>query len=168
MDTTDLKHTDFLDGVLTALERYVPGQDAKQFGVKGMRWGVRKDPSAGPGPASEVTVKTRPGKKVKTEGGKERPASEDAIKAAVGRQIAKKSTTDALSNEELQAVVTRMQLEQNFQRLNANNVSAGRKFINTFIGKNPKEMQANTKAASQIRSEILKVKDDVKARKEAE
>lgn len=167
MDTS-VKHSDFLSGVLTALESYVPKKDARQFGVPGMKWGVRKAPGSGPGPASEVGVKVTPGKKVKTTGGKERPAHEDAIRARVGQQIAKKSTTDALSNQELQAVVQRMQLEANYAKLSQQNVSAGRAFINTFIGKNPKAIEGNVKAASQIRSEILKVKDDQKARSEAE
>lgn len=168
MGTTSLKHTEFLDGLLTAMES-ASDEDAVQYGKLGMRWGVKTNPDGTKSgtPRSEVTVKTTPGKKVKTSGGRERPAHEDAIKARVGQQIAKKSSTDALSNQELQAVVQRMQLEANYQKLSAQNVSAGRAFINTFIGKNPKAIEGNVKAASQIRSEILKVKDDKKARADA-
>lgn len=112
------------------------------YGVPGMRWGHRKPAGSGPGPASEVQVKTTPGKKVKTSGGKDRPVHEDAIKAAVGKQIAKKSSTDALSNAELQAVITRMQLEAKYSQLSSRTKSPGRKFIEQmFLNKNMRDQQ---------------------------
>jgi 2'-5' RNA ligase len=105
-------------------------------GVKGMRWGVTKAERL----SSEVTVKTnpqRPGNKIKTVGGKHREIAEDAKKAAVSKQIAKKSTTDALSNKELQDLVTRMNLEQQYTRLQNSdpNSNRGSKFINKLLGK---------------------------------
>lgn len=136
MDTTN-KST-FIDRFLTSIES-VKSSDAVQYGRKGMRWGVttNADGTTTGTPKSDVAIKATPGKKVKTSGGKERPASEDAIKAAVGKQIAKKSSTDALSNQELQQVVQRMQLEASYKKLSAQNVSAGRKFLNKlFTDKN--------------------------------
>lgn len=132
------------------------------YGVPGMKWGVRKPAGAPPGPASEVTVKATPGKRVKTSGGEKRPASEDAVKAATARQVAKKSTTDALSNQELQAVVSRMQLEANYQRLNAQNVSAGKKFIQAMLS-NKQQRESALTAANQIHDAIIakKVGDDI-------
>lgn len=130
MGTTD--RSGFLDGVMKSLESYQP-DDLRQYGVPGMRWGHRKPHGAPPGPASEVTIKATPGKKIKTSGGKEVPASDDAIKARVGRQVAKKSTTDALSNAELQAVVNRMQLEASFRRLSTEDKTAGERFIQRFF-----------------------------------
>lgn len=123
---------DFLTDVLTAIERVGP-KDARQYGVKGQKWGVRKPSGSGPGPASEVTVKAAPGKRVKTSGGKGKEASEDAVKAAVTKQVARKSSTDALSNKELQDLVQRMQLESNYRRLSAEDKSAGQKFISRFF-----------------------------------
>lgn len=111
----------------------VAGFFLAHFGVRGMKWGVRKPDGAGPGPASEVGVKAVPGKKVKTSGGKQVAPSADAVKAAVGKQIAKRSSTDALSNAELQAVVTRMQLEANYKRLTDQTKSPGRKFIEKMM-----------------------------------
>lgn len=135
MDTANLKHAGFLDGLLTALESYKPGKDASHYGKKGMRWGVTTLPDGTQtgNPRAAVQVKQKPGKAVKTSGGRERSASEDAIAAKVGKQIARKSSTDALSNAELQAVVTRMQLEQNFTRLATPQKSAGRKFIENML-----------------------------------
>lgn len=99
------------------------------YGVKGMKWGVHRDRTP-----TAVEVKTRPGKKVKTSGGKHQSASEDAIRAAKIRQQAKKSTTDSLSNKELQELVSRMNLEQQYRNLNHNNVNAGMKATRTILG----------------------------------
>lgn len=95
------------------------------FGVKGMKWGVRKRDKT-PRP---VEVKTAPGRKVKAKGGHNQPAAEDAIEAAKLKQVARKSTTDSLSNKELQQLLTRMQLEESYDRLRKSDaqLSKGRK-----------------------------------------
>lgn len=99
------------------------------YGVKGMKWGVRKERSA-----VEVSTKTSPGRKVKASGGKFHSPSEDAIRAAKTRQQAKKSTTDSLSNKELQELITRMNLEAQYKNLNQNNVGIGKKLLRTVLG----------------------------------
>lgn len=86
--------------------------DLIHYGVPGMQWGKRKDR-----PATGVNLKTPAGRKVTATGGKFEKASEDAKKAAERKQIAKKSSTDALSNTELKQLVERMQLEANYSRL---------------------------------------------------
>jgi hypothetical protein len=83
------------------------------YGIRGMKWGVRKRDQ---GPV-DVSVKVRPGKRVQAKGGSGQPAHPDAIKTAAARQKAKKSSTDALSNEELKQLVDRMNLESNYKRL---------------------------------------------------
>lgn len=100
------------------------------YGKKGMKWGVRNDK-----PATAVTIKTRPGKLVKAKGGKRQAASEDAVTAVKLHQTAKKSTTDALSNKELQALVQRMQLEQQFSQLSASSprMPVGQKIARDFL-----------------------------------
>jgi hypothetical protein len=77
-----------------------------------MKWGVRKKR-----PAVSATVTKTPGRKVKAQGGTGQKASTDAVTAAKLRQTAKKSSTDSLSNKELQALVQRMNLEQQYDRL---------------------------------------------------
>jgi len=96
------------------------------YGVKGMKWGTRREPTA-------ITVKTRPGKRVKTYGGKRQSASEDAIRVAGTRQKAKKSTTDSLSNKELQDLVARMNLEQQYARLSAGSTGKGKKIVEDLL-----------------------------------
>lgn len=108
------------------------------YGIKGMRWGVRRDPA-------EATTVVTPGRKVKAQGGYGQQASEDAINAAKAHRTARKSTTDALSNKELQALVNRMQLEQQFAQLNANGprASKGRKFLNMYMQEGGKDLTMN-------------------------
>lgn len=109
----------------------------RHYGVKGMRWGVRKERTP-----TDVVVKQTPGKHVKTAGGKNQPASEDAVKVAKLRQTAKKSTTDALSTQELQLLVSRMNLEQQYSNLASNGTrdSTGKKVVKTFLS-NPKNKE---------------------------
>lgn len=99
----------------------------KHFGVKGMRWGVRKSESA-------VTVSDRK-KKLKTSGGARRPAHADAVRARMLGQVGKASGLKALSNEELQTYAHRLQLEQNVKRLNYNEMNPGKKFVATILGR---------------------------------
>lgn len=66
----------------------------EHYGVKGMRWGVRKRRS-------------------------DEPGSPDAERAKQHAATVKKSGTKALSNKELQELVTRMNLEQQFSTLSA-------------------------------------------------
>lgn len=74
--------------------------DLIHFGVKGMRWGFRK----GPGGVST-------GKKAKA------PSSEDFKKAASAKTKIKSGGTKTLSNEELQSLVKRMNLEKQYAEL---------------------------------------------------
>lgn len=112
------------------------------YGVKGMRWGVRKDvaSSAGgadKGPTAVVVEQKKPGTYAKTHGGKNIPMHEDARVALEGRQKAKASTTDALSNDELRKVIQRMQLEQQYTQLKftEDRRSRGLRFAQGLFGK---------------------------------
>lgn len=104
----------------------------EHYGVKGMKWGVRRKRSG----SSSVEVATPAGRRVQTRGGSGQRASEDAVRTAVLRQRARKSTTDSLSNKELQDLVTRLNLEQNYERLRPRRPSEQvAKFItDTLIG----------------------------------
>jgi hypothetical protein len=93
-----------------------PKKDLVQYGVRGMKWGVRKKRSRVTGP-EPVTIKTAPGQRVKAEGGRGRSPSDDAKRAAALKQKARASTLDSLSNSEIQTLVARMNLEQQYARL---------------------------------------------------
>lgn len=80
-------------------------------GIKGMKWGVRRKDM----PASNVVVSLKPRSKkvaVKTTGGERHSPHPDAINAKVSAQKAKKSGLHALSNEELQSLARRLNLEK--------------------------------------------------------
>lgn len=129
------------------------------YGVKGMHWGVRKDrPSGAPRrsisdrvnnakaavkkdikerTSTETTVRAKPGQMVRVVGGLKRLPHQDAIAARTAEQIAKKNTLDALSNQDLQRLVSRMNLESQYRNLASNEtrVSAGEKYALDLVDK---------------------------------
>lgn len=107
---------------------FVMGGSISHYGVKGMRWGVRR---ADPGGSSSVASKPAPRPRM----------SEDA--KSVERAFSKinRGGTDALSNHELQGLVTRLNLEQQYQRLSssptpqqANAMNAGHNAVKQMLG----------------------------------
>lgn len=119
----------------------------EHYGVLGMKWGVRKNEAGGYDSTPVLTKDRRPGKKIKTTGGKLHPASDDAKRAAVSKQMARSSTTDSLSNKELQDLVNRMNMEQQYDRLKPDTATkAGLKFVN----KNKKTILTTTVGAVKV------------------
>jgi 2'-5' RNA ligase len=114
-----LVHGQIEDGEAFVLEHY---------GVKGMRWGMRRSaPSAvAPKATSKVPAGNRRKTKVKVEGGQNHPAHEDAIKVEQAKAKLKKSGPKALSNQELRDVANRVQLENQVSVLTSHK---GRQFV---------------------------------------
>lgn len=111
------------------------------YGVKGMRWGVRKDESASKGgsdkgPTAVVVSQKKPGTFATAKGGKRHPIADDAKRALEARQKARASTTDALTNAELRAAVERMNLERQYSQLSfeSDRRSKGKRFIAGLLG----------------------------------
>lgn len=102
----------------------------EHFGVKGMRWGVRRFR----GGVSSRRAKPTP--------------SEDKVKAETAKaKIGKRGNTDALSNDELQTVINRMNKEQALARLLKEQKSKG---VDAFIKQKLKETaQSEFQAFSQ-------------------
>lgn len=132
----------------------------EHYGVKGMKWGVRKRPRT----PVDVTVSQKPGKRVRAEGGKYQPASADAKEVAEYRQKAKRSTTDSLSTKELQTLVNRMNLEQQYSRMSQQNVSLGKKFMNAYMNNKQFRQQVNTQGgkALDVANAVVTIGDDIK------
>jgi hypothetical protein len=86
------------------------------YGIKGMRWGRRKA-SVEVSSTSATPAAPKP------------KASTDANNAHEFQSRAKAGGLDALSTKELQALVNRQNLEQQYARLNPAPVSAGQKFM---------------------------------------
>lgn len=104
----------------------------QHFGVKGMKWGVRRDRSAGPRAVTSEQGRTfvRGRAKVKTKGGEGHEAHTDAVKVAEKRRVLKKSGAAALSNQELREVATRLQLEAQVKALTT---GKGQKIVDDLI-----------------------------------
>lgn len=105
----------------------------KHFGVKGMRWGVRKDkntpsvlerhrskheakvrekrPEITPRVQDTIGQSKRQKTRLAAKGGEDAPAAEDAIRVKGTHQKYKKSGVNALSNDEIRDIVTRLNLE---------------------------------------------------------
>lgn len=119
--------------------------ELQHHGVKGMKWGVRKAEQvrATYNAPRAVAVKQKPGDYVQSTGGQKQKASADALHLQVSRQKAKASTTDSLSNKELQDLVQRMNLEQQYSRLKKQEDRRTRgqrmvgSIINALMGKDP-------------------------------
>ena len=110
----------------------------KHYGVKGMRWGVKR--------ATPTT-----------------PTHGDAGKAKrVVARARENRTTDVLSNKDLQAAITRMNLEQQYQRLRPKTKSEKAKgFIKEQllgIGKEQASRIAREESAKAIGSLLQKAK----------
>ena len=80
------------------------------FGTKGMKWGVRNDGKAG---SDHVSA--------------------DSARAQGLKSTVKKHGTGALTNQELQHLITRLNLEQQHGKLNPEHVSAGRQAVNEVL-----------------------------------
>jgi nucleotidyltransferase/DNA polymerase involved in DNA repair len=98
----------------------------EHFGVKGMHWGVRKD-----------------------RGGSSHPVSDDAKRAQDLRVTVKAHGTSALSNQDLQHLVSRLNLESQHSRLSPEEISSGKKIMNEIlsVGGNVAKQQATTYAS---------------------
>jgi hypothetical protein len=93
-----------------------------------MKWGRHKSKS----PAYQKSVKTfggdSPHRNLNVS-----PKSIDAQKAHNYQGRVKSAGTDALSTKELQSLVTRMNLEQQYSRMNPPQISAGRQIMSALL-----------------------------------
>jgi hypothetical protein len=104
----------------------------EHYGVKGMKWGVRRSQSAVT-TTQKIAVGPRGKTKIKAKGGHAHEATPDAIKAATLKQKHRKSGAAALSNQELRDLATRMQLEQQVKSLDAQSKSSGKKLAKGLL-----------------------------------
>lgn len=86
----------------------------QHYGIKGMRWGVRR--------SQKQLAKASSA-----------PDSEDVVnKKAAAAKVSSTGSTDSLSNKELQDLVTRMNLEQQFSRLSTGQNGSAQKKGESF------------------------------------
>lgn len=105
-------------------------------GIKGMKWGVRRD-----------------------RGSDGRVVSEDAAQVKATSKKLKKHGKDSLSNQELQTLINRMNLERNLNSVQASKESKGKKMAKEILGNIAKQQVsrlANDVAAKQVESLLMK------------
>lgn len=120
--------------------------ELQHYGIRGMKWGRRRPE----GPDGRVQSSSMS------------PTSEDSARASQYREKAKTHGTSSLSNQELQTVITRDNLLQQYARLNPREQTQGEKIvagIQTTVSYAQKAHQMyNSPVGKMIRSEISKRK----------
>lgn len=119
----------------------------KHFGVKGMRWGVRRSRDHGPtqargAEAVTTTIKkdarlsrNAPHKKqtrIIAKGGRRQDADHDAIRVEMHKRKLKKSGVDAMSTKELRELTDRLRLEDQAMQLTR---GRGQKKVQSALGR---------------------------------
>jgi len=126
----------------------------KHHGVLGMKWGRRRSREE----LASVSVSTRSNPQhktiIKTKGGRGLPAHPDAVAAKIVTQKLKKSGMHTLSNQELQSLATRTNLESQIKRsgVGQGTFEKGVKVTTDFM-KSPQGKQAVQEATKLATSE---------------
>ena len=92
------------------------------FGIKGMRWGVRRYQNA------DGSL-TSAGKKRLSKGHTSNEENDSSNKSSTKSSSTK--TVKDMSDDELRQAINRLQLEQQYKNLSPKNVSKGKKFVDT-------------------------------------
>lgn len=108
-----------------------PNNSLAHYGIKGMRWGVTR---------TDAQI-------AKAEAKRKAETHEDAATANAAKSKIKSSGTDALSNKELQGLVNRMNLEQQYSKLSGSSQSktkqTGKKFVTDVLVNSAKTTTQN-------------------------
>jgi len=139
-----LKHKFAETGAMSM--RAAEAKELLHYGVKGMKWGRRKDEGSATTPTSQSQISPKTGKaEVKTAGGERQPAHVDALSAGTKKQQFTKSGVSSLSNKDLRELANRIDLEQRVTRLATPPPHPAKKFIKTLLG-NTADQQAKSVA----------------------
>lgn len=112
------------------------------YGVKGMKWGVRKDRSgSSQGPLAKRKAK-RAEAKAQKQADRAKPDSEDATNANQIKRTAKNAGLSKLSNQELEAAIKRMRLEQQLIELSSPTKKEGKSFLETYLDEELKALNS--------------------------
>lgn len=122
----------------------------EHYGIKGMKWGqsrTREQIDAGVQKVKKTVAEREELKK----SDKSRPVSDDAQKKSEALRVARNANLDRLSNKELQHLVTRMNLEKQYEGLtkgqNKSLENRAKDFVKEFAGIKTNKDTKNTKIA---------------------
>ena len=113
------------------LDNAVPGESLQHYGVKGMKWGVRKRPISSGSSSSKTQTKSK--FRAKLDGVKglghtpKKPKTNKALERTTTKK-SKKTEVDIskMSSQDLQNVIRRIQLEQQYKTAMNTRTAAGR------------------------------------------
>lgn len=118
------------DGMVTEILRMDENGELMHWGIKGMKWGQRK----------------------------KRPVSADAQAKTDIKDRVRKDKVSAVSNNDLQTAIRRMQLEQDFKRLKVNEQNGFTRWVSSMmmeIGKKEVQAAVGKKVASMIAKKVV-------------
>lgn len=120
------------------------------YGVKGMRWGVRKKRPTSSGKRKGKTNAQRIYERI---AGKKESSSKPKPSTS-----SRKRKASEMSDEELRSVINRMQMERTYAQLTAKEVSKGRKFVNDVLYNSAKATATTyaTKAMTKAVEKLLR------------
>lgn len=143
------------------------GDEIMHYGVKGMKWGIRRTPAqlghvvvSGAKKVKSAVTKAASNRKAKKQAKEDQKKQED-LNAKKQRVLKSRSAkllyqnADLFSDQELQAAYNRLNLERNIANLAASQKSSGQKFVDTAIASTRKLgdlMQNTNKIANQGRA----------------
>ena len=93
--------------------------ELEHYGIKGMKWGVRKNRVSGPSSAPAKSKST---------------ISPDVKRVSEIKSKVKSKGRDSLSNDEMKDLVKRMNLEQQYSNLNPSKAKKGMDYLKTAAG----------------------------------
>lgn len=136
----------------------------EHYGVKGMKWGVRRDrssrSSSGGGKREFKRISPKPSEKRSFKRTSPEPSADKREFTRISAKVGKGSNTSALSNDELRKVNERMRLEQEYSRLSGSvQVSAGKAWVTKTakeVGQNQIKRAANDLAGKKVEELIKK------------
>lgn len=143
----------------------------KHYGVKGMKWGVRKSDRTQNVDGGRVrTSKKGKVKGVELSKQSERSArtpSADKTRASVIEKKIKTGSVDSVSNKELQDLIKRKNLEEQYSSLttkekNKGLVGFGRSFVKDLAKEESKKFVKNMVTAAAKDEEVVKAKEKLK------
>lgn len=124
------------------MDRIIYTDELMHYGVKGMKWGVRNDRSnGGSGRGDKVLKVASPvlyGIKKATKSKTAKDLTNKAKNLAGSRsskalKAARKKNIDKMSNQELQDVINRLNLERNYRSLTKSDYMRGQKYVSDVL-----------------------------------